>query len=212
MRKYFIAGLLVWLPILATYFVIKFLIDLLDNSLALIPNKYQPDQLLGFHIPGLGLIFTLVIIFLTGLLVANILGKRLVELYEKLVAKIPLIRSIHAAVKQVAHTLLQPHERAFRKVLLIEYPRRGVWSVGFLTSTQFTDAPIEEDVVTVFIPTTPNPTSGFLTIVPKHDTIELDISVEEALRMIISVGVVMPERMQQNHNSKQKEQAQPQQT
>lgn len=194
-KKYFIAGLLVWLPIWATYFIIKFLVDLMDKTLSLIPHRYQPDQLLGIHIPGLGLVFTVAILFLTGLLMANFIGHRLVAAWEKLLSRIPLIRSIHAAVKQVSHALLHPSGNSFRKVLLIQYPREGIWSIAFLTSDKFNAAPGDEPMVTVFVPTTPNPTSGFLTIVPKKDTIELDVNVEEALRMVISLGVVLPDAM-----------------
>ena len=195
-KRYFIAGLLVWLPIWATIIIIKFIIDLLDKSLNLLPAQYRPEQLFGFNIPGLGLVITLLIIFITGLLVTNFLGHKLVSYWEKLVSRIPLIRSIHAAVKQVSHAVLHPTGSSFRKVMLIEYPRPGIWSVAFMTSDKFTDAPTDEDVVTAFVPTTPNPTSGFLTIVPKKSTIELDMSVEEALRMVISLGVVMPDKMQ----------------
>lgn len=194
-KKYFIAGLLVWLPIWATYFIIKFLVDLMDKTLSLIPHRYQPDQLLGVHIPGLGFVFTVAILFLTGLLMANFIGHRLVAGWEKLLSRIPLIRSIHAAVKQVSHALLHPSGNSFRKVLLIQYPREGIWSIAFLTSDKFNAAPGDEPMVTVFVPTTPNPTSGFLTIVPKKDTTELDVNVEEALRMVISLGVVLPDAM-----------------
>jgi len=197
-RRYLIAGLLVWLPIWATYVIIRFLVNVMDGTLSLLPYEYQPDQLFGMHIPGLGLLFTLVILFLTGLLVTNFLGRRMVVAWEKLLSRIPLIRSIHSAVKQVLHALVQPKGTAFRKVLLVEYPRHGVWSIAFQTSDQFTDAPHPEEVITVFIPTTPNPSSGFLTIIPKEDTRELDMSVEEGLRMVISLGVVMPSRMRKN--------------
>ena len=125
--------------------------------------------------------------------------------WEKLLSRIPLIRSIHSAVKQVLHVILQPSSTSFRKVLLVEYPRKEIWSIAFQTSEHFTDAPIAEDVVTVFIPTTPNPTSGFLTIIPKHDTIELDMNVEQALRMVISLGVVMPDDMVAKAKNKSKE-------
>jgi len=195
-RRYFIAGLLVWLPIWITYIIIRFLVNLMDGTLSLLPYEYQPDQLFGVHIPGLGLLFTVIILFVTGLFVTNFLGHRLVSFWEKIMSRIPLIRSIYSAVKQVIHALIQPKGSAFRKVLLVEYPRRGIWSIAFQTSDQFTDAPHPETVVTVFIPTTPNPTSGFITIIPKEDTRELDMTIEEALRMVISLGVVMPERMQ----------------
>lgn len=195
LRRYFIAGLLFWLPIWATYVVVKFLITLMEGTLTLLPKKYQPDQLLGFHFPGLGLLFTIIILFITGLLVSNFIGHRLMQFWNMLVSRIPLIRSIHAAVKQVAEALLHPSGTSFKKVLLIEYPRRGVWSVGFLTSEHLLDTPTDCPMITAFIPTTPNPTSGFLLVIPKTDVTELNISVEEALRLIISVGVVTPDRM-----------------
>lgn len=197
-RKYLIAGLLVWLPIWVTYFILKFVVELLDRTLALLPEKYQPDQIFGVHIPGLGLVVTILIIFITGIFATNFIGHRVVGAWEKLVSRIPLIRSIHSAVKQVAHAVLQPTDTSFRKVLLIEYPRRGIWSVAFQTSDKFTRTPLEEDMLMVFIPTTPNPTSGFLTVIPKKDVKELGISVEEALRMVISLGVVIPDQLREN--------------
>ncbi len=195
MRRYFIAGLIVWVPIIITFVVIRFIIRLLDRTLSLLPAQYQPDQLFGIHIPGLGLIFTLLILLLTGLLVTNFIGHRLVNAWEKLLSRIPLIRSIHAAVKQVLHAILQPQSKSFRKVLLVEYPRKGLWSVAFQTSERFNISHIKSDTITIFIPTTPNPTSGFLMLIAKEDAIELDISVEEALRMVISLGVVMPDHI-----------------
>jgi len=190
MRKHFIAGLLVWLPIWATFFIIKFLVNLMDKTLSLLPIKYQPDQLIGFHVPGLGIVFTLIILFVTGLLVTNIVGHKAVAIWESLLSRIPLIRSIHSAVKQVSHALLQPQSNAFRKVVLVEYPRRDIWSIGFQTSDHFLHSPKGDEMMTVFIPTTPNPTSGFLTVIPKKDAAELDMSVEEALSMVISLGVI----------------------
>ena len=189
------AGLVVWLPIWATYLIIKFLVDLMDGTLSLLPKPYQPDQLLGVHIPGLGLVFTLIILFLTGLFVANFLGKKIIRIWESLLSRIPLIRTIHASVKQLTHAIMQPTGSAFRKVLLVEYPRRGVWSIGFQTSDQFIGAPNSPELLTVFIPTTPNPTSGFLTLIPKSDAQVLEMSVEEALKMVISLGVVMPQQL-----------------
>lgn len=200
-RKYLIAGLLVWLPIWVTYFIIKFLIDLMDGTLALLPQKYQPDQVFNSHIPGLGFIFTLIILSVTGVLVTNFLGHKIVSFWERMLAKIPLVRTIYSAVKQVAHALIQPRDNSFRKVLIVEYPRHGVWSIAFQTSDQFAGSPHPEDVVTVFIPTTPNPTSGFLTIIPKSDTLELNMSVEEALKMVISLGVVMPAQLRKKEDN-----------
>ena len=199
-RRYLLAGLIVWLPIWVTYVVVRFLVELMDGTLSLLPHKYQPDQLLGVHIPGIGLVFTIVILFFTGLLVANFLGRTIINFWEKMLSRIPLIRSIYSAVKQLVQALVQPQGSAFRKVLLVEYPRHGIWSIAFQTSDQFTEAPYPESVVTVFIPTTPNPTSGFLTIVPKTDTHELSMTVEEALRMVISLGVIMPPHMHREFN------------
>ena len=194
-RRYFIAGLLVWLPIWATYVVVSFLINLMDGTLKLIPHKYRPDVIFGTHIPGLGFLFTLVILFITGIIATNYFGHRFIALWEKIVSRIPLIRTVYHAVKQVLSAMLQPAGQSFRKVLLIEYPRREIWSIAFQTSNSFKNGHSTDDMVTVFIPTTPNPTSGFLTIVPKKDVIELDMTVEEALRMVISLGVVMPPHM-----------------
>ncbi|MCB1827244.1 MAG: DUF502 domain-containing protein [Coxiellaceae bacterium] len=167
----------------------------MDRTLSLLPDQYQPQNLFGFSIPGLGLIFTLIILFVTGLLVTNFLGHKLVRAWENMLSRIPLVRTIYSAVKQVVHALVQPSGQAFRKVLIVEYPRKGIWSIAFQTSDQFVGCPHPEDVITVFIPTTPNPTSGFLTIVPKADTQELEMSVEEGLKMVISLGVVMPDRL-----------------
>lgn len=191
-RRSFIAGLLVWLPILVTYAIIKFIIDLFDGTLSLLPHGYQPEQIFGRDIPGLGFLFTIIVIFLTGLLIANFIGHRIVEFWEKLLAKIPLIRSIYMAVKQVTHAFVQPKGESFRKVLLVEYPRKGLWSIGFQTASQFQGIPLEHEMVAVFIPTTPNPTSGFLILTPKEDVIPLKMTVEEAFKVIISLGVMMP--------------------
>lgn len=194
-KKYLIAGLLVWLPIWVTFFIIKFLVDILDNTIALLPQRYQPEHLFGINIPGLGILAVILVLIVTGLLMTNFIGHKLVDIWEGILSRIPLIRSIHSAVKQVANALLHPEGAAFRKVLLIEYPREGLWSIAFLTSEKFNGAPADEETYIAFVPTTPNPTSGFLTIVPKSKAIMLEISVEEALRMVISLGVVMPDSM-----------------
>lgn len=195
MRNYLIAGLLVWLPLGVTILVIKLLVDLMDRTLLLLPPAWRPDALLGFHIPGLGLVLSIVIIFITGVVVANLLGRRLVSFWESLLSRIPLVRSIYASVKQVAETVLSSSGQSFRKVLLIEYPRRGIWSLGFQTSSGLGEvqARTGEDVVAVFVPTTPNPTSGFVLMVPRQDIIELDMEVDEGLKMIISMGLVVPQ-------------------
>ncbi len=194
MRKYLIAGILFWVPVWVTYVVIRFIVELLDRSLALIPQKYQPSHLIGFDIPGIGLIFTIIIVFVTGLLVTNFIGHRLVDAWERLLSRIPLIRSIYHAVKQVLTAVFQPKSQSFRKVIMIEFPRKGSWAVGFQTSETLENLPHNKSSVTCFIPTSPNPTSGFLVFVPKEEVTELDMSIEEAFKLIISIGVVIPSR------------------
>lgn len=195
LRRYIVAGVLVWVPIWVTLLALKFMMDLFDTTLELLPGRYQPDYLLGFHVPGLGLIFALMIVALTGMLVTNILGNRLVRLWEYLLSRIPLVSTIYQAVKQVLTTVFSSSEDSFRNVLLVEYPRKGLWTVAFQTSAGFHYAPemAGEEMLTVFIPTTPNPTSGFLIIVPRKDTLKVNLSVDEALKMVISLGVVMPQ-------------------
>lgn len=194
-RKYLISGLLVWLPIVVTVFVIKFLVDLLSKSLLLLPPQYQPDVLLGVHIPGIGVILTLVVIFLTGLLAANFVGRKLVAFGDAIMSRIPVVRSVYMGVKQVTQTVFTPGGQSFRKVLLVEYPCPGSFSIAFQTghiSKEIQNSAQEEEMVSYFIPTTPNPTSGFLLMAPKSKIIELDISVDQALKFVISLGVVQP--------------------
>lgn len=192
-RRYFISGLLVWLPIWVTILALKFLASILSNTLLMLPRQYQPDVLIGFHIPGIGVIITLLIIFLTGLIAANFIGTRLVAVGDAIIARIPLVRTIYSSVKQVLHTLLTPGGRSFRKVLLLEYPRAGVWTLAFQTgegSPEVNQLLNEEQMVSLFVPTTPNPTSGFLLLVPRKNVIELEMSVDQALKFVISLGVV----------------------
>lgn len=192
LQRYLIAGLLVWLPLWITLLIIGFVIDLMDKSLSLLPVAYRPETLLGVNIPGFGLLLSLVILIATGLLVTNFMGRRLVMIWEAFLSRIPLVRTIYSGVKQVVDTLFTPGGQSFRKVLLVEYPRQGLWSVAFQTgngATQINSA-LEEELVTIFIPTTPNPTSGFLMLIPKKDVKELDMSVDEALKFVISLGVL----------------------
>lgn len=195
LRKYFISGLLVWLPIVVTVLVIKFLVDVLSKSLLLLPTQFQPDYLLGFHVPGIGVILTLAVILTTGLLAANFIGKRLVDFGDAVMGRIPVVRSVYTGVKQVTQTLFSPGGQSFRKVLLVEYPSAGIWTIAFQTghvSTEIQSALHAEQMVSYFVPTTPNPTSGFLMMTPKSKVIELDISVDQALKFVISLGVVQP--------------------
>jgi uncharacterized membrane protein len=194
LRRYLLAGVLVWLPLGVTVLVVKLFVDLLDKIMVIIPHRYTPEALLGFPIPGLGVLLSLLIIFVTGVIAANLFGRRLVHLWEAILARIPLVRSVYSAVKQVTETLFAPGGQSFRKVLLVEYPRRGLWTLAFQTGTDIGEAQQRtgEDVVNVYLPTTPNPTSGFFLMVPRRDVVELDMSVDEGLKMIISMGVVVP--------------------
>lgn len=194
-RRYLIAGLLVWVPIYITYFVMHFIINLLDGTLALLPKHYHPENWFGFNVPGMGVLFTLMILLITGMLVTNFIGNKLLIFWEKVVSRIPLIRSIHSASKQVVNAVVQPNGNAFRKVVLIPYPQPGTWSIAFVTSSALNTPWSVSEIVNVFVPTTPNPTSGFLLFVPVEDTIDLAISVEEALRMVISLGVILPDTL-----------------
>ena len=194
MRKYFITGLLVWIPLIITVWVLKLLNGWMDASLLLIPNSYLPETLLGFYVPGVGVVLTIALLFVTGLLTANLLGHRLVLLWESLLARIPVVKTIYGSVKQVSDTLFSGQGHAFRKALLVRYPHQSCWAVAFQTGHPGGEIAklLPEDHVSVFIPTTPNPTSGFFMIMPKKDVIELDMSVEAALKYIVSMGVVGP--------------------
>lgn len=192
LRKYLIAGLLVWLPLAATIFIIQLFLTLLDRLLLLLPHDWRPENVLGFAIPGFGLILAIAVLLLTGMLAANLFGRRLVAFWESLVNRIPLVRSIYISVKQVSETLLSDSSKSFRRAVAVEYPRKGILSLGFLTgqALQAVDQKTKEPLMSVFIPTTPNPTSGFIIMVPESDIHDLDISVEEAFKYIISLGVI----------------------
>lgn len=194
-RRYLVAGLLIWVPLGVTFLVFRALVRFMDRSLVLLPDAYQPVNLVGFDIPGLGVILTLVLLLMTGLLVTNFFGRKLIDGWESLLARIPLIRSLYSGAKQVAETMLAEGGQSFNKVLLIPYPRQGVWSLAFQTSTDVGEvqAKTSREVICAFVPTTPNPTSGFIVMVPREDVIELEMSVDAALRMIISLGVVVPQ-------------------
>ena len=194
LRRYFVAGLLVWLPLGITFFVIRFAVRLMDRSLQLIPEAYRPETLIGFTIPGLGVVLTLVLLLLTGLLAANFVGRAFFTGWESLLERIPVVRSIYSAVKNFAEIVFSDSSHSFKNVLLIEYPRKGLYSLAFQTSSELGEVQVRtgSDVVCCFVPTTPNPTSGFIIIVPREDVTVLDMEIEEALKMIISLGVVVP--------------------
>jgi uncharacterized membrane protein len=190
-KKYLLTGLLVWVPLGITIWVLNLIIGTLDLSLSLLPDQWQPDRLLDMHIPGLGVILTVVVVFLTGLLVRNVLGQQLLNMWEVALRHIPFVSAIYNSVKQVSDTLLSGQGKAFRKVLLVRYPHPQAWSLAFLTSVPGeVSSKLDEEYVGVFIPTTPSPVNGFYFYVRRADTIELDISVDVAFRSIISMGVV----------------------
>lgn len=194
LRRYLIAGLLVWVPLIITWWVVISLVQFMDRTLVLIPPSYRPEVLLGFHIPGLGVILALLVLLLTGLVVANFLGRRVVALGEALLDRIPLVRSVYSAVKQLLHTFLSSDSKAFRKVLLVEYPSKGLWTLAFLAGDPVGEVQEKtaKSMLTVYVPTAPNPTSGYVIFVDREAVIELEMGVEEAMRMIISLGMVVP--------------------
>ncbi len=193
-KKYFITGLLIWVPLAITAWVLSLIVRSMDQSLLLLPQAIRPEQLLGVYIPGIGALLTLLIVFLTGLVAANIVGQRLVRFWEGVLARIPVVKSIYYSVKQVSDTLFSGTGIAFRKVLLVRYPHPDAWAVAFQTGHPARDVAdmLPDEHVGVFIPTTPSPVNGFFFFVKKSDVIELDMNVDEALKYIVSMGVVAP--------------------
>ncbi len=195
LRRWLIAGLLVWLPLVATLLVLRLVLEILDQSLILLPPALRPEALFGFEIPGFGILLSLVLVLGTGAAVANILGRRLVEIGESVLKRVPIVRSVYNGVKKLTKAVMSGDNQTFRKVVLVEYPRKGVWTLGFQTAEPA--HAIEEaagDVVTIYVPTTPNPTSGFVIFVPREDVTTVDMPVEDALQLIMTLGVVTPER------------------
>jgi uncharacterized membrane protein len=193
-KRYFITGLLIWVPLVITAWVLSVIVSTLDQSLHLLPVAVHPKSLFGFAIPGVGALLTLLMIFLTGLLAANFIGQKLVNWWDRLLSRIPVVNSVYKSVKQVSDTLFAPNGNAFRKALLVQYPRQGSWTIAFLTGAPGGDVlnHLDGDFVSVYVPTTPNPTSGFFLMMPAKDVVELDMTVDEALKYIISMGVVAP--------------------
>lgn len=197
MRKYFITGLLILVPLAITLWVLHAIISTMDQSLLLLPVEWRPEKLVGFQMLGFGTVLTLLIIFVTGLLAQNFIGNYVIRAWEALLQRIPIVSSIYSSVKQVSDTLFSSSGNAFRKAVLVEYPRRDCWSIGFLTGVPGGDVVnhLHGEFVSVYIPTTPNPTSGFFLMLPKDDAIELDMSVDAALKYIVSMGVVAPDHL-----------------
>jgi len=194
LKRYLITGLLIWIPLVITIWVLHFLVTTMDQSLQLLPLEWQPEALLGRRIPGIGAILTVLIVLATGIFASNILGQRLVLFWEAILRRIPVVNSIYHSVKQVSDTLFRPGGEAFRKALLVEWPREGMWTIAFMTGVPGGDAAshLRGDYVSVYVPTTPNPTGGYFVMLPREDVIELDMSVDAALRYIISMGVAAP--------------------
>lgn len=189
MKKYLITGIIVWVPIAAIIFLVRFFLDIFNNIANLVPAQYQPESLFGFHIPGFSLLFILMILIITGFVAKNWLGKTLIEFSEKIVERIPLIRSVYKGIKQSLTVILSSKSTSFREVVMLQYPRQGVWSIGFKTSNMKQEQQnTGQDLIMVFVPTTPNPTSGFLVMVPETEITKLNLKVDEALKLIISLG------------------------
>jgi uncharacterized membrane protein len=194
MKKYFITGLLVLVPLFITVWVISGLVGMMDQSLFLLPETWRPKAQLGLEIPGMGAILTLLIVFFTGVIATNFFGKRLILVWEALLARVPVVKSIYASVKQVSDTLFSDSGNAFRQAVLVQFPRPGAWTIAFVTGKPGGDVAnhLSGDYLSVYVPTTPNPTGGYFLMLPRADVVELDMSVDEALKYIISMGVVAP--------------------
>ena len=194
LRRYLVAGLLIWAPLAVTFLLLRIAVNLMDKTLAIIPQSYRPEALLGIHIPGLGVILTFIVLFMTGMLAANFVGRYVVGGWESLLDRIPIVRTIYGGAKNFAEIVFSDSNDSFKQVLLIEYPRKGLYSLAFQTSSELGEVQSRtgEDVVCCFVPTTPNPTSGFVIMVPRREIKVLDMEVDEALKMIISLGVVVP--------------------
>lgn len=194
MKKYLITGLLIWIPLVITLWVLKLVVDALDQTLLLLPPEFQTENWLGLHVPGMGVVMALVIVLITGVFATNFFGARLVHLWHEVLHRIPVVNSIYSSVKQISDTLFSSSGQAFRKALLVQWPREGMWTIAFLTGTPGGDVAnhLQGDYVSVYVPTTPNPTGGYFVLVARRDVIELDMTVDEALKYIISMGVVPP--------------------
>ena len=193
-RRYLIAGLLVWLPLYVTYVLVTFFAGLMDKSIALLPPNLRPEAWWGAPLPYFGVVLTIVLILLTGILTANLVGRKVVGGWESLLDRIPFVRSIYSASKNFAEIVFSDSEVAFSKVLMVEYPRKGIYTLTFQTATEVGEiqARTGEEVVACFVPSTPNPTTGYIIMVPRRDVIELDMTVEEAIKFVMSLGVVVP--------------------
>ena len=194
LKKYFSAGLLVWLPLACTLWLLETLIRWSDAIVMALPEQWRPEALIGWTVPGIGLLLTAIVVLVTGVLVANIVGAKIIQLWEALLNRIPLIRPVYSGVKQIAQTVLSDQTSSFKEVVLIEFPRPGAWTLAFVVSQPPKDVRevLGDDVVTVYVPTSPNPTSGYVLMVPRADLHPTAVSVDEAFKFHISLGVVSP--------------------
>ena len=195
LRKWLLAGLLVIVPVAITVAVLRWIIDTLDQTLLILPEAWQPDRLIGVHIPGFGVLLTLAILLIVGAIASNFVGRKLVNLGNRMLARIPVVRGIYSSVKQVSDTLFSESGNAFRTAVLVEWPRPGVWTIAFVTGSPGGDVTTYlrgEEFLSVYVPTTPNPTGGYFVMLRKSDCIELKMSVDEALKYVVSMGVVVP--------------------
>jgi len=194
LKKYLLTGLLVWIPLAITIWVLHLIVSSMDQVLTLLPPAFQPEALFGRQIPGLGLLLTVIVVLLTGVFASNIIGQRLLRIWEGVLRRIPVVNSIYNGVKQVSDTVLRPGGQAFRRALLVQWPQEGSWTIAFLTGQPGGDVAnhLEGDYVSVYVPTTPNPTGGYFVMIRRKDVVELDMSVDEALKYIISMGVAPP--------------------
>jgi uncharacterized membrane protein len=196
LRNYLIAGLLIWVPVMVTVWVVRFVSGVLDQSIVLLPPSWRPEAVFGQYVPGFGIVLALLVLFLTGLLARDLLGARLVEGVEMLIRKIPVIGPVYGGAKTFSETVLTDKGRSFKQVVMVEFPRKGAWSIGFLMSEDWQEVRDRtgQDMVQVFVPTTPNPTTGFLIVVHRSEVMYMDTTVDEAFKMIFTLGVIPPEK------------------
>ena len=193
-RNYLIGGLLIWIPIMITVWVVRFLSSILDSSLLLVPPSWRPEAVFGTYVPGVGIVLSLVLLFVTGVVVKNLFGGQIVAGLESLVRRVPVVGSVYGGAKTFSETVLTDKGKSFKQVVMVEFPRKGVFSIGFITSHELEEAQAKtaQEVTCVFVPTTPNPTTGFLVLVPKDEVVNMDMTVDEAFKMLLTLGVVVP--------------------
>ena len=194
LRNYLIAGLLTWIPIMVTVWVVRFVGRILDQSLLLLPPSWRPEALFGTYVPGVGIVLSLLLLLLTGVLVRNLFGRQIVTGAENLIRRIPVVGPVYSGAKTFSETVLTDQGKSFKQVVMVEFPRKGVHSIGFITSDELEEAQARtaRDVTCVFVPTTPNPTTGFIILVPRDEVVRMDMTVDEAFRMLLTLGVVVP--------------------